>query len=108
MSRYVEKKAFIALLNERIYSLCGGETVKETRNIRDMFEVFPAADVKPVVRGEWDEIERGGLLNKYVLFRCTHCGNIFKVYEDTLNAGRGDKNFCPHCGADMRTEVNDD
>ena len=60
--------------------------------------------VAPVVMGEWNEIEHGGLLIKYTLFRCTQCGNTFKVYEDTLNAGRGDKNFCPNCGADMRRE----
>ena len=70
----------------------------------ELINMMQDENVKPVVKGEWNEIERGGLLIKYALFRCKHCGNIFKVYEDTLNAGRGDKNFCPNCGADMKTE----
>lgn len=30
MSRYVEKEAFIALLNKRIYCLCGGSINAES------------------------------------------------------------------------------
>lgn len=101
MSRYVEKEAFIALLNKRIYCLCGGETVKETRNVRDMLEVFPTADVKPVARAEWLD------------GRCTNCAWELPDYEyyggcEIENISCDEFNFCPNCGAEMRMEKDDE
>lgn len=52
----------------------------------------PAADVKPVVRGEWLE---GSWDGKDVLM-CDKCGYVELDNEPT--------NFCPHCGADMRIQ----
>lgn len=37
-----------------------------------------------------------------IIYRCSECGNYLDF--SGLNAGRGDANFCPHCGADMRGE----
>jgi rubrerythrin len=95
MSRYVEKEAFIALLNKRIYCLCGGETVKETKNIRDMLEVFPAADVAPVARGEWIEGEYVGEVGYEIKWHCSSCG--FAVLSEEYPAWH----YCPNCGAEM-------
>ena len=36
-------------------------------------------------------------------FKCSKCGNILNF--DGVNCGRGDANFCPNCGADMRTQA---
>lgn len=103
MSRYIEKEAFIALLNKRIYCLCGGETVKETRNIRDMLEVFPPADVKPVVRGEWvDKFNKG---KAYMQSFCSACGKHSGIGGIKSNRH---KPYCPNCGAEMREEANDE
>lgn len=33
-------------------------------------------------------------------YKCSKCGNILNF--DGVNCGRGDANFCPNCGADMR------
>lgn len=60
---------------------------------------------KPVVRGEWILVVEAVFS---VTYRCSHCGNYFTEHSDTLNAGRGDKNYCPNCGADMREEANDE
>ena len=53
------------------------------QNIKDM----PAADVRPVVHGEW-------IKNGYSV-RCSEC-----LYDMPLSV----RNFCPNCGADMRSE----
>lgn len=102
MSRYVEKEAFIALLNKRIYCLCGGETVKETRNIRDMLEVFPAADVKPVKRGNWVDKERHEHYPSGKPYTARYCGVCGKRDHNE------DGDFCGYCGADMRKEEDDE
>ena len=53
---------------------------------------IPAADVRTVVRGEWEEEDSAS--NRWS-FRCSVCGK----------GGRGYKfNFCSNCGADMRGE----
>lgn len=50
--------------------------------------------------GHWIGIvERFSLHN---LFKCSECGNILDF--NGVNCGRGDANFCPNCGADMRGE----
>lgn len=111
MTEYISREAAIShpfANGQYDHAHANQQFIRGHESYKEWIENLPAADVKPVVRGEWNEIERGGLLTRYALFRCTHCGNIFKVYEDTLNAGRGDKNFCPNCGADMRKEATDD
>lgn len=35
--------------------------------------------------------------------QCSECGNTLDM--NGVNAGRGDANFCPNCGADMRGEA---
>lgn len=53
---------------------------------------IPAADVRPVVRGKWEEEDSASNRQS---FRCSVCGK----------GGRGYKfNFCSNCGADMREE----
>lgn len=50
-------------------------------------------------KGEWISAKVGKLFpsNDY---KCSKCGNILDF--DGVNVGRGDANFCPNCGADMR------
>jgi len=50
-------------------------------------EDFPAADVRPVVRGKWE----------YISFMTVKCSNCQETFQELA----GD-NFCPNCGADMR------
>lgn len=59
-----------------------------------------AADVQPVKHGRWELIGQNKFAGSKTL-RCTHCKSYFVVRDDTLNAGRGDANFCPNCGARM-------
>ena len=52
------------------------------------------ADVVPVVHEKWKKIGAWGRV-----YRCNQCGNFLDF--DGVNAGRGDANFCPNCGAKM-------
>jgi len=57
---------------------------------RKIMETFPAADVRPVVHGKWEEEDSAS--NRWA-FRCSICsgGPVGRKF-----------NFCPNCGADMR------
>lgn len=48
-------------------------------------------------KGKWVKIGHWGRH-----YRCDQCGNTLDF--DGVNAGRGDANFCPNCGADLRGE----
>lgn len=60
----------------------------------------PAADVKPVARGEWIEAQEISFDNVYA---CSACGNEFVLESGTPEDN--EYNFCPNCGADMRKET---
>lgn len=63
--------------------------------MEDELSDIPAADVRPVVYGEWDSNDC-----------CTNCGE-----EADYNWERGIhfySDFCPNCGADMRKENNNE
>lgn len=54
---------------------------------------------KTVRHGRWLSLE--GWFNKSSV-KCSVCGNTLNM--GGVNAGRGDANFCPNCGADMKEE----
>ena len=66
----------------------------EIDDVLNDVEGFPAADVRPVVRGNWIDPA------DYVCYKCSVCGQ-YHNQECGLNAPIFD-NFCPNCGADMR------
>jgi len=57
---------------------------------RNEVNAIPSEDVAPVVHGKWNE--KKGLYE--VGYKCSVCGEI--------SCCKG--NFCPDCGADMRSE----
>ena len=70
--------------------------------IDDFIASIPAADVRPVVRGKWlNDFCGKGRFSKRIV-QCSLCGNFLDL--DGVNAGRGDANYCPNCGADMRED----
>ena len=82
MGDYISRDGLIKYINEN--GLVYANTLK----------TFPAADVRPVVRGRWEPGNQN----------CTVCGESkFKgldadVWADWMPP------FCPNCGADMRGE----
>ena len=65
---------------------------------RKAFDLIPAAEVRPVIRGKWQPSLLDGLPYKDEWYRtaytCSECSNVM--------LGRSD--FCPWCGADMRDD----
>lgn len=61
----------------------------------------PAADVRPVKRGEWvgDYDGYADGMPVYDMWSCSVCGKRFDEWDE-----RPSWNFCPNCGADMRWE----
>ena len=95
MAEYIERNAVL-----RDWPLCD-EPADAYQFIRD----FPAADVRPVMHGKWKQT--GGKYSRHKtidrrILACSVCGNFLCM--EGVNAGRGDANFCPNCGADMREE----
>ncbi len=58
--------------------------------LAERIKSIPAADVRPVVRGEWET----NVPPRDLRPRCSVCGEL----------QRRKTNFCPDCGADMREE----
>ena len=68
-------------------------------------EQLPASDVRPVVRGKWEEVDRAPIfegMEKHSTYRCSSC-RAYQFY-DVFDDGTARYNFCPNCGADMREE----
>ena len=61
---------------------------------------IPAADVEPVVRGEWKEFDAD--MNAY---SCSACNEPQMFIEG--NPEQNEYRFCPHCGAHMREKPNE-
>ena len=89
---YVERAPLLAKLKELQPSVfCGPLMVRA-------LEEAPAADVAPVVRGEWVPVERlvpdwgANIIHHY---ECSNC----KILEYT-----NDRKYCSNCGAKMTTK----
>lgn len=52
--------------------------------------------------GNWIRLDKDNKFFVPHMLRCSECGNILDKHG--VNAGRGDANYCPNCGADMRGE----
>lgn len=65
----------------------------------NMIQRVPAADVQPVVRGQWEEWWPGDcaliMTGEEMLWMCSECTAKFPDRSA----------YCPNCGADMRTEA---
>ena len=60
---------------------------------------YPAADVRPVVRGKWERPK--GSTPRSWIFRCSVCGErAYFPVPKYFPKGCG-YNFCPNCGAEM-------
>lgn len=61
--------------------------------------IKPSPSAEPRKKGKWVK-HSYGLILKSRWGECSVCGNILDFAG--VNAGRGDANYCPNCGADMR------
>lgn len=117
MDDYISRKAFIEQKRKLYCEDCGSRKGMRNGKYKTLYEIgeapcracgindvlndvedFPAADVRPVVRGRW--VDMGDFIS------CSSCNAThLKEYEsDYGKVMRLDAraNFCPNCGADMR------
>ena len=89
MSDYISSEAAIKRFTFATLDCLGMEPTIRASDVVLALQSIPAADVRPVVRGEWVyDIEPD-------MFRCSVCNGF---------APRNDYPFCHWCGADMRGE----
>lgn len=106
MAEYIERKAAIKTAehayNEWNLAMAAADGKREInlvykrqelcKAVASIFDSTPAADVAPVVHGEWKSNGLGGYTYVFV---CSQCG-----YVDGYPFNDRHK-FCPNCGAKM-------
>ena len=96
MPEYIEREA----LKDALYK-SDAITMKGIAIINQ----FPAADVAPVVHGEWLNFT-----GDFSTAECNQCGELYEVSpdekpcEDFFSAFKKFYKFCPNCGAKMDKE----
>jgi len=99
MAEYIEREAVYAEACRGC--IRHGENIGECyseepcQKLIEAFAIAPAADVAPVVHGEWRRSEDGE-------FVCVNCKQV-KVSHDMLSFFLSTErwNYCPNCGAKM-------
>ena len=88
MDSYISRDEAANLLH--IYAVSVDKTNTLSGVLRNIVRDIPAADVRPVVRGEW-------VYGSFDVAWCSVCGEIFNDFDCRVDQ----YNFCPNCGADM-------
>ena len=114
MAEYIEREKLAKALEiwqNTLIEIYGedDEYVRCLNSVLFSVDNAPAADVRPVVRGEWEHTEDfdeyGG--GRYVEWTCSVCFRKAKggwAVRDEHIDEPPTWNFCPNCGADMREE----
>lgn len=94
MAEYIEREAAIKRMEElhfgcKDFHICGGVLLE-----LNALKAIPAADVRPVERGNWTRFDYVPVGHDY---ECSKCGYM----NDMMS------NYCPNCGADMREVEHD-
>lgn len=120
MDDYISRKAFIEQKRKLYCENCGSRKGMRNGKYKTLYEIgeapcracgindvlndvedFPAADVRPVVRGKWGHRWICSNMSGYeYACSCSECGK--PTYRMSLLEKM--PNFCPNCGADMREE----
>ena len=109
MAEYIERETAIEYLmtnmgwkDEDGYSV---DDADEKRNIiTDLISGIPAADVKPVVRGKWEEREVFTAKGNVDMLQSAFCPVCKRYHTTPYSYYFTVYNYCPNCGADMREQ----
>lgn len=98
MNEYIERQAAQAVLCDACGNAACPKGLIPTCSYYKRMQDIPAADVRPVVKGEWLKIKQESIYQLptfYYVYSCSICGH--RPAERLTN-------FCPNCGADMKGE----
>ena len=109
MAEYIEREAVLKMLCAPCNALPEDEICPyRFTGCKQFYGIFnlPAADVAPVVRGEWMVS-----LERPVGTICSKCGFAWSDKIDAVKLepilSKIKTNYCPNCGADMRGVATD-
>ena len=95
---YIDREALIRYTEKQEVIIKDGTSIADAMRIqgnvfRRCVETCPAADVAPVVHGEWVNCKNGDAT-------CSRCGIRQRAVYDDDN----EQHYCGHCGAKMDGE----
>lgn len=90
MAEYIEREATIDRL-ANLFQL-------QAATARAIIEALPAADVKPIRHGWWNE-ESPDCFDGDSIYVCSVCGETWTLIEGTPLDNN--MHYCPNCGARM-------
>ena len=110
MAEYISREAAMLQIDAADFvrddNFEGGATLLYCDDVVDRLSAIPAADVRPVVKAKWEDvhIDRPEIADLEVA--SMFCPNCNRWHNEVYNYGNPTEmaNFCPYCGADMRTE----
>jgi hypothetical protein len=103
MAECIEREALLEALENAdpdVYEDYGDGTVDwgfGRKNIQDMINGIPAADVAPVVHGRWLHSRYEDCSEQFKRVKCSQCNQ--EAYAMAFYVVDG--NYCPKCGAKM-------
>ena len=98
MNRYIDKDLLLQTIDELVYSgvATPEDILDAVKNIID--DIYHTTDAAPVVHGRWIEYPRAHY------FKCSNCKYTVPHRKANLVNGKREYNYCPHCGAKMDWE----
>ena len=98
MAEYIDREAALKRFEEIKQSGISLKDAIYIDGVMAVIETLPAADVEPVRHGEWVDTPNG------TETICSYCKADWNVFDnDTYRF-----NYCPHCGAKMEREDEED
>lgn len=95
MSDLIRRRDAVSRMSDLLMVKFQGQRLPTWNDVYQAMNDIPSAEPERK-KGKW--IDKG----RKIIYKCSECGNYLDF--SGLNAGRGDANFCPSCGADMRGE----
>lgn len=90
MSDLIDRDALKKAIG-KVYA-CDWDDIEKNFYFAEAVNSLPSAESERK-KGKW--IDTGWK----IIYKCSECGNYLDL--SGVNAGRGDANFCPNCGAEM-------
>ena len=99
MNDFISRTEALKAANEWVSEACMAPVMRVSR-LLDKLQKVPAADVAPVVHGQWDG-EGDGYADDEIVIDVWYCSNCAYCIDDGTDDPDCLPNFCPDCGARM-------
>lgn len=93
MNDLISRQDAVSRISDLLMLELQGKRLPTWNEVYNAIDDIPSAESERK-KGKWIKVGHWGRS-----YKCNQCGNYLDF--DGVNAGRGDANFCPNCGADM-------